>query len=70
MWGEDEQGRKSEIRKMNRRNNSKNADRDAQRVLTDKKKNKKKQGVKKAKNHRNYSDCIYCYFILISHQQS
>lgn len=47
MWGEDEQGRKSEIRKMNRRNNSKNADRDAQRVLTDKKK-KKKTGCEKS----------------------
>lgn len=51
--------------KMNRRNNSKTVDRGAQRVLTG-----KKQGVKKAKSHLNYSDCIYCYFIFISHQQS
>lgn len=35
-WGEDEQERRSEVGKMNRRNNSKNADREAKRVLTGK----------------------------------
>lgn len=44
-WGEDEQGRRSEVGKMNRRNNSKNADRDVQMVLTGKNRMRKKLKV-------------------------